>query len=498
MSHIASIETGSHVYVKYHYVFCHNYEPMKFIDRQKELQRLNRALDDARRSSPGSPAFIALWGRRRVGKSRLLVEWCRQVEGLYTVAEQTSAKIQRAYCATAIAARFPGFADVEYPDWRSLLDRLATEAERCAWHGPVILDELPNLVAADLSLASSLQNWVDQAKDRPCLAVSGSSTQMMRGAVLDAGAPLFGRASQAFALRPLEAGHLGEIFPLASDRWLVSAYAVWGGIPKYWELAEPLGEDLEAALDWLVLDPSGPLHHEPERLLREEVPPAAYLRPLLDVIGNGAHRLSEIAGRLEKPATSLSRALAHLQDIGFVHREVPFGSSPASGKRSLYRVDDEFLRLWFRVVAPNRAALASVPRGTRIEIWKRHRASLEAEAWESLCRQAVPRLNASDSSLAELGPWGGAQRFWQGRLPEIDLVARSVDGRRLLVGEAKWSSQVDKHARHLGARDLSHVPGFDSHEIVRALFVPDVSTEDRAIDGVHLVDAGTVLRSLRH
>ena len=67
-----------------------------------------------------------------------------------------------------------------------------------------------------------------------------------------------------------------------------------------------------------------------------------------------------------------------------VRRETPFGSSPKSGKRSLYRIADPFLRLWFRVVAPHRAALAEAPRETRLHYWHRHRSSLEAQAWEEL------------------------------------------------------------------------------------------------------------------
>ena len=217
-------------------------------------------------------------------------------------------------------------------------------------------------------------------------------------------------------------------------------YALWGGMPRYWELAEPFGRDLESAVDSLVLDPAGPLHGEADRLLLEETPPATALRPLLDTIGAGAHRVSEIAGRLGRPASSLARPLASLVEMQLVRRETPFGSSPRSGKRSLYRIADPFLRLWFRVVAPHRAALAEAPRETRLHYWHRHRSSLEAYAWEELSRMSVPMLHRSDLSLARYGPFEPARRYWHGNAPEYDVVALSVDGRRVLVGEAKWSA----------------------------------------------------------
>ena len=457
---------------------------MEFIDRQEELARLDRALD-----APGS--FAAVWGRRRVGKSRLLLEWARRRDGLYLVAEPSAPAVQRRYLAQAAAARFPGFADVEYPDWRAFLDRLAAAAAHADWPGPIVLDELPYLAAADPGLPGALQNWLDRPGPRPCLAACGSSMRMMRGAVPDAGAPLYGRAVEAFALRPLRPGFLREAFGAAGPREQVALHALWGGMPRYWELAAPFGSDLDAAVDALALDPAGPLHNEPDRLLRAETPPAGALRPLLDVIGAGAARVSEIGARLGRPASSLSAPLRALEEMDLVRRETPFGSSPRSGKRSRYRLADPFLRFWFRTVAPNRALLAAAPRETRLECRRRRRAGLEAAAWEELCRMAVPRLHRGGSALGALGPWEAAQRYWRGDDPEFDVVARSVDGRRLLVGEAKWGAAGGAPDPAAAAR----LPGAGELEVVRARFAPEAAAAPG--EGVFDVDAAAVLEALR-
>ena len=463
---------------------------MKFVDRHHELRRLDRALRQR-------GALAVIWGRRRVGKSRLLIEWSRRRDGLYTVADQSASAVQRRYIAAAVAQRFPGFADVEYPDWRSFFQRLSEAAAQADWRGPFILDELPYLIATDRSVAGVLQNWLDSPGRRPCLVVSGSSQHMMHGAVLSADAPLFGRAVEAFQVRPLRPGYLNHIFSVKQPRDLVSVYALWGGMPRYWELAQPYGDDLSAAVDGLVLDPAGPLHEEPDRLLLSETPPATALRPMLDVIGAGGHRMSEIAGRLGRPAASLSRPLATLAEMNFVRREIPFGSNPASGKRSLYRIDDPFLRLWFRVVAPHRAVLAEAPRDTRLAYWRRYQATLEAYAWEELCRMAVPMLHRCDTPLARLGPWEPAQRYWRGNDPEFDVVARSVDGRRMLVGEVKWPVREGAASR-VGRRiGVEAIPGADDCEVVHALFVPQAAAKTDSTSGVHLVDAHAVMSSLR-
>ena len=178
---------------------------MDFLDRLDEMRRLDAVL-----LQPG--AFGVIWGRRRVGKSRVLVEWSRRHDGLYTIADQSASAVQRRYLAASVAGRLPGFGDVDYPDWRSFLDRLARDARQTGWTGPFVIDELPYLVLADASLLSVLQNWLDGAVGRPALVVSGSSQQMMHGAVLAADAPLYGRATEAFAVRPLRAGYLADAF----------------------------------------------------------------------------------------------------------------------------------------------------------------------------------------------------------------------------------------------------------------------------------------------
>ncbi|MDE0061977.1 MAG: ATP-binding protein [Gammaproteobacteria bacterium] len=452
------------------------------------MRRLDRALAT-------ESGFAVIWGRRRVGKSRLLIEWSRRRDGLYAVADASAPAVQRRYLSAAVAARFPGFADVEYPDWRSFFERLTAEAANAHWPGPLILDELPYLIAADPTITSVLQNWLDAPQRRPCLIVSGSSHQMMHGNLLDAGAPLYGRASEAFALRPLPPGFLQRGFPKAGLRASVSLHALWGGMPRYWELAQPFGSDLDGAVDTLVLDPAGALHDEPDRLLRAETPPATSLRPLLDVIGAGAHRASEIGGRLGKPVSSLARPLATLVAMNLVRRETPFGSDPKSGKRSLYRIDDPFLRLWFRVVASRRAMLAEAPAETRLAQWYRHRPGLEAMAWEELCRMSVPLLHRADNALARFGPWLPAQRYWHGNNPEFDVVARSADGRRLLVGEVKWTARVtDIRPRPLRGMDV--LPGVSDREVVTVLFVPDSPNGSQLPPDIRVLDAGTVFGAL--
>ncbi|MEO9159861.1 MAG: ATP-binding protein [Kofleriaceae bacterium] len=456
---------------------------MLFLDRRRELAVL--------RSLPHDGGFAVVWGRRRLGKTRLLLEWCEREAGVYTVADQSGPDVQRAYFARAISEALPTFADVTYPDWGSLFARLASDALARGFKGPIVIDELPFLVATSPELPSVLQRWIDHDAKRAGLrvAVAGSSQRMMQGLVLSHDAPLFGRAHVLLDLGGLPAGELVNAFGTLSPHALVEHWTAWGGVPRYWELAAARKGSVVDRVVALVLDHLGPLFSEPERLLLEETPSAIELRPLLDAIGGGAHRLSEIAGRLGRPATSLAHALRRLIDMGLVRREAPYGEPARGGKRSLYKIDDPFLRLWFRVVAPNRAALIAGTAATRQKTLEAHWPALTSLAWEDLCRSTIPTLRGP---LAKLGPWQPASRYWHGAEPEWDLVASDISGTRILLGES-WLAARSMSSATLAIeahrlRDRPAPPTAAGRDVVRALFVPAIAASaPRVIDGVHLV-----------
>ena len=473
---------------------------MRFLNRTNEMTRLTNL------AKQGSGGLAIVWGRRRVGKTRLLLEWVAKQTGLYTVADQSAADVQRRYFSEALAGRFQGFHEAIYPDWSALLRRLAQEAATQNWQGPLVLDEFPYLAATSPELPSILQRWLENeaAKAKLVVALAGSSQRMMQGLVLSPSAPLYGRATEAMQIEPLLPGYLAEGLELSDPLDCVRAYAAWGGIPRYWELAAECHEGLDSAVDRSVLDPLGPLHREPDRLLQEETPPAVALRPILDAIGLGAQRLSEIAGRIGQPATALAHPLGRLLELGLVLRERPYGEPEKGGKRALYRIADPFVRMWFRVVAPHRALLAQAPAEARLVLWRGAREALCAEAWEDLCRSCVARLAGGESPLAKLGPWAPAGRYWSAGEPEWDVVAGSVDGRRLLLGEVKWSDrpftvkEVAGIASELKAKGM---PAALKHrvEAFHAVFVPraEEGAKTATPEGCLVVEAGEVLGVLR-
>jgi hypothetical protein len=457
---------------------------LPFLDRDEEADRLERLIE-RREGSLG-----VVYGRRRCDKSRLLREVLPQERSVYYVGDDRQEALQRSGLAVEIARLLPGFDRVDYPEWDALFARWWQEAPA----GTVLaLDELPALTAMARELPSVLQKHLDRHADRGIhLLLTGSSQRMMQGLALDRTAPLFGRATEILKIAPLAAGWIGEALGLSDPVKAVEAYAVWGGIPRYWELAAD-HPDLEAAVEALVLSPLGVLYEEPSRLLLDDLRDTAQAASILSLIGQGCHRASEIAARLGRPATSLSRPLQRLLEMDLVVRETPFGASSRTNRRTLYRIADPFTRFWFRFVDPNRSRLesrqlAAVQRDVRRD-FSHHAGGV----WEELARASAPWLDAFG------GNWRPASRWWgagSDRKPlEVDVVAESEDGSSILVGEAKWSESRNaaRLARQL-ADKAARLPFVQGRRVVLGLWLRAPAP---GLEGVEIVTPREVCDVLR-
>jgi hypothetical protein len=354
---------------------------------------------------------------------------------VYYVADDRESSMQRSSLAQEIARVLPGFDQVSYPDWESLFSRWWREAQP----GMILaLDEFSAAVVRAPEIPSILQKQIDRAAHRgPHLILAGSSQRMMQGLVLDRSAPLYGRAGEILKIAPLPCGWIRKALRIGDPVRAVESYAVWGGVPRYWELAADF-TDLQSAVESLVLSPLGVLHQEPTRLLLDDLREIAQAASLLTLIGQGCHRVSEMAGRLGKPATALSRPLQRLLELDLIRRDFPFGASSRDSKRTLYRIADPFLRFWFRYVEPNRSLLAagqiSAVRRNLADTSPQHVAGI----WEDLVRQSIPRAGYFGRRWKVAAPWWGTG--WNKKHMEIDVVAESEDGASLLLGEAKWAA----------------------------------------------------------
>ena len=283
------------------------------------------------------------------------------------------------------------------------------------------LDEFPYLTAVDTSLPSQLQKWLDHSLPRGCLLiVAGSSTRMMNDLFLHRAAPLYGRARKLLQVQPMDYPAFCDACDLRpGDPDSFEKFACVGGIPKYWEFLEP-GQDAVALAESLYFDYAPYMEQEPQRILRDEGVIGLNAVAVLEAVGRGAARPSEIAARLGTAQTNLSRLLQQLLDASILTRELPFGESVRSTKKTLYRISDPTMRFWFRVYSPHQSRWRTYAATEKRKFIHDHAATV----FEDFCRARFP----------------GGQRYWERNI-ELDLVAPDPnDAKRLFVAEIKWRS----------------------------------------------------------
>jgi AAA+ ATPase superfamily predicted ATPase len=438
---------------------------MKFVDRIDEATRLKDAL--AREKS----SLVVMYGRRRLGKSTLIKRVLSEND-VYFLADRSEGQHQRALLAKVIAQVFPDFEKLSYPDWESMFRAVNYRTDK---RFTLCLDEFPYLVEQSPELPSVLQKLVDEKQLKYNLVLCGSSQNMMYGLFLDSTAPLYGRADEIMRLTPIRLPYIQEALNLNAMN-AIEEYAVWGGVPRYWELRENR-ISLDDAMWHNILSVNGALYEEPIKLLQDDVKDIVKTSTIMSYIGTGANRLSEIAARCNEPATNLSRPLKKLVDLGFLEKDVPFGIDEKNAKKSLYKIADPFMAFYYQFVVPNRSFIEL---GRRLPIEQALTAHFSESVnmqWEKLCRDAVT------GNLVN----GKAKRWWgsvlnEDKKPEqveFDVMAESLDKKSLLVGECKWTTgENDKQLTAALLRKANLLPFAKNYTIVPVLFLKNAPKGD--------------------
>ena len=392
---------------------------LQFANRVDELNDLN--------ATAGKGGLLVVFGRRRVGKTRLLTHWITPQKGLYSQAIEAATPIQIEQVMRDIGHAIN--TRIVPKTWNELLELLSLQK------GPQILclDEFPYLVASDPSLPSVIQRWLDHRRPAQfTLVLSGSSTRAMNDLFLNRTAPLYQRARKLLHVEPMSYRAFCEACGIRMggvDSF--TRFSLVGGIPKYWEFVEPNATALDLAEE-LFFGRSAFLEDEPARILQDEKIRGVTPLSVLEAVGRGAEKTSEIAARLGTAQTNLGHVLQQLLDASVLRRGIPFGESMRSTKKTQYRIQDPALRFWFQVYSPHRTRWQTYSPAEKEALIHQHASTV----FEDYCRNQHP----------------GAERYWEGNL-EFDLVREESGG--VIVSEVKFKrlSSVEKHKleTHLAA-----------------------------------------------
>lgn len=402
-----------------------------FIGRHRELALLAESFD-----SPRS-GLLPIYGRRRVGKSRLIREFISDKPAIYLVGKTAPAGLQQKELLRE-AARVLGeplLAEISPEGWRQVLDLVVSR-----WRGPgklvLALDEFQWLAGASPELPSVLQElwdrgWSDSGE--LLLILCGSYIGFMEREVLGARSPLFGRRTGQLRLRPFGYREARAFHPDWSLIDAAKAYFICGGVPAYMETFEPTRSIL-ANLERSVLDEHGVLFREPDFLLREELRDVHSYYAVLMAIAGGAARTKEIARRAGLPERSVPYYLQQLSELGYVGRRYALTGNPPAARNVRFALDDPLLRFWFRFVFPNLSFAQQM--GAKRTLRDRVRPELDSYfggCFERLCREGLAGLYHREVDVGfEIG------EYWDKQV-QIDVVGVREDG-WIDLGECKWGT----------------------------------------------------------
>jgi len=408
------------------------------MDRDLDLELLDRLWHS------DSAEFLVLYGRRRIGKTALLIEWIRRSSrrALYWVVSPTSNRLQLQSFSKAIY-NF-SHADVRAPDtfsyasWEQAFQEIGALAknERMA----VFIDEFTFLLETDPGIAGQLQNFWDHLLSR-CnifLCLSGSQLGMMKREFLSPQAPLYGRASAKLDLQALPFASTKHFFPKYSAVDRVALYSIFGGVPAYWERVNP-AKSLSSNIKSQLLTPNNITQGEPRLLLQDFVSEPHNYLAVLSAIANGAHTLREIVvmtGMRSQP----TKYLSVLMEAGYVTRRVPITLKRREQEESRsgrYHITDPYLRFYFRFLAEEQDQLALRIQDQALAEINRHMIDFIGQyTWEELCREWTLRAGVA-GKLPGLPKRVGSA--WNASA-QVDVAAINYDEKVLILGECKWTA----------------------------------------------------------
>jgi len=430
-----------------------NPAPIKsFVGRVAELAALDRHY--------GAPkaALVPVYGRRRVGKTELLLRFIDKKPAVYFTASNKlrAPQIVDFVRAAADWLNASHLAETAPTSWESAL-RLVVAAAPKQRKLVLVLDEFQWLCESSPELPSVLQRLWDmewQRGNRLFVVLCGSYVGFMEREVLGARSPLFGRRAADLRIEPFGFREASCFHPGWSRVEQARAYFVCGGIPAYlqrFDVRRSVAQNV--AREFFSIDAF--FQREPDFLLREELSEVKQATSILEAVALGRVAQSQIGSAIGLSSSALAPHLKNLVSLGYLERLFPLVPNRKPSRTSVvYRIADPLLRFWFRFLEPHWSTLRRhTPERAFEQIVAPQWESYCGDGFERLCRAAMPLLYEDErvSSGFEIG------EYWD-RDTQIDVVGVRADG-WIDLGECRWSprASVPEALRELEQRQARYL-----------------------------------------
>lgn len=432
-----------------------------FIGREAELKFLQDKYTEERGQ------LIVLYGRRRVGKTETLREFCKDKPHVFFSCTQTTDLVQlRNFSSRMFKENIPAKNYIsEFADWekafRAVLDLPYGNQKKL-----LVIDEFPYMCRGNKSIPSILQNlWDAELRDSNVMIIlCGSAMSFIEKELLSEKNPLYGRATGIYKMKEMGFYDAIKFFPEYSDRDKVLTYAVLGGIPHYlrqWNPKLSVDENIKRN----ILTKGCILYSEVEFLLHQELRETPIYNSIIEAVALGNTKLNDISQKsLLEDTAKTSVYLKNLMELGIVEREFSVDSKikeRANTGRGTYRLTDNFFRFWYAFGFANYSQLEDGDvDGVYEYVVKPALHEFASFAFEDVCREFVRMLQKKNElpfRYSKIGRWMGKTTVRDEKASdglrtaetEIDLLCIGKDAREYLVGECKFKGVPFSYSEYL-------------------------------------------------
>ena len=406
----------------------------QFIGRAKDIAQLNALYDQDKFQ------LFVLYGRRRVGKTTLLNEFCKGKPAIFYSAEQSNHKLNLEKFSREVFEFYHETNLEPFASWTNALNYIDERQgeERLV----LVIDEFPYLVRRDRALLSELQHLIDHRlrHGKLFIVLCGSYMGFMEKEVLGAKSPLFGRRTGQLHLSPFEYHTAAEFLGGFSDEEKLRLYGAFGGTPLYLQQVDAK-ESFAQNIQRAFLKKSAYLYEEPLLLLRQEVQEPGVYSAIIEAVAEGYTKSNEIATKVGEESAKCLKYIRVLCELGILYKESPFGEKESS-RKTIYGISDFMFRFWYRYVFANRTPVETdagkILWAKKIEPDYNRYMGL---VFEKVCMDYLKKKNAEGALpflFTDIGRWWGTDPIAK-KQTEIDILAG--DGESYLISECKWKNE---------------------------------------------------------
>lgn len=413
-----------------------NYEVMQmFVGRQQELNKLNQMYQSNRFE------FAVIYGRRRVGKTTLIKEFCKGKKAIYFIAREANDLMNLENFSNDVFAvtSHESEGNVYFPNWEKAFDYIYKVS--CNERLILVIDEYPYLAQSNRSISSILQAHIDMKlkESKLFLILCGSSMSFMEHQVLGYKSPLYGRRTAQFKIRPFTYYESAELLAGFNIEEQAILYGITGGVPDYLARIR-LDLSIKENIKNLFLSESGHLFEEPANLLKQELRQPAIYNGIIAAIANGASKLNEIATKVGIENNKCAKYISALIALGIIKKDKPLTEDES--RKSIYLLDDQMFRFWYRFIPGN---MSSIAVGLSDIVYDKtvnpQLSNYMGLTFEQICTQYLIRENSKLSLpfvFGSIGRWWGNNPYKK-RQEEIDIMA--INGKDAIFGECRWRNE---------------------------------------------------------